>query len=168
MRRILATLLAGVMVLTGCAQSGTVLPDNSEISDETLREADDGLENTPSSKGENSEEAGTVALDGEEEIDFVSESEDGSKIEEFQSLNDPRLLQYVEDTVYTGLVDQYQSENYVIENVNAIYIYLKIIWRRLPIIQKRIYSSDIIWKIWISNSWGRPMFLLWGMMDKPR
>lgn len=122
MRRILATLLAGVMVLTGCAQSGTVLPDNSEISDETLREADDGLENTPSSKGENSEEAGTVALDGEEEIDFVSESEDGSKIEEFQSLNDPRLLQYVEDTVYTGLVDQYQSENYVIENVNAIYI----------------------------------------------
>lgn len=168
MRRILAALLAGVMVLTGCAQSSAILPDNAEISEETLREADDGLENTPSSQEENSEEADTVALDGEEEIDFASESEDSSKIEEFQSLNDPRLLQYVEDTVYTGLVDQYQSENYVIENVNAIYIYLKIIWKKLPIIQKRIYSSDIIWKIWTNNSWGRPMFLLWGMMDKPR
>lgn len=31
-------------------------------------------------------------------------------------------MQYVEDTVYIGLVDQYQSEDYVIENVNAIYI----------------------------------------------
>lgn len=122
MRRILAALLAGVMVLTGCAQSSAILPDNAEISEETLREADDGLENTPSSQEENSEEADAVALYGEEEIDFASESEDSSKIEEFQSLNDPRLLQYVEDTVYTGLVDQYQSENYVIENVNAIYI----------------------------------------------
>ena len=122
MRRILAALLPGVMVLTGCAQSSAILPDNAEISEETLREADDGLENTPSSQEENSEEADTVDLYGEEEIDFASESEDSSKIEEFQSLNDPRLLQYVEDTVYTGLVDQYQSENYVIENVNAIYI----------------------------------------------
>ena len=50
MRRILAALLAGVMVLTGCAQSSAILPDNAEISEETLREADDGLENTPSSQ----------------------------------------------------------------------------------------------------------------------
>lgn len=40
----------------------------------------------------------------------------------FTSLSDPSLLQCVEDTIYAGLVDQFESEDYIIENVRAIYI----------------------------------------------
>ena len=41
---------------------------------------------------------------------------------EFKNLNDPSLLDYVEETVYSDLVLQLNSENYLIENVQAIYI----------------------------------------------
>ena len=40
----------------------------------------------------------------------------------FTSLSDPSLLQCVEDTIYAGLVEQFDSEDYIIENVEAIYI----------------------------------------------
>ena len=40
----------------------------------------------------------------------------------FTSLSDPSLLQCVEDTIYVGLADKFDSEDYIIENVRAIYI----------------------------------------------
>lgn len=40
----------------------------------------------------------------------------------FDGLNDPALLQYTEDSVYTNLVAEFDSEDYVIENVSAVYI----------------------------------------------
>ncbi|MBP3871951.1 MAG: hypothetical protein J6E46_13365 [Faecalicoccus sp.] len=40
----------------------------------------------------------------------------------FSDLNDPKLLQYVEDQVYTELVSEFDSEDYFIENVNTTYI----------------------------------------------
>lgn len=39
----------------------------------------------------------------------------------FNGLNDPNLLQYVEDTLYANLSVDFASEDYIIENVNAIY-----------------------------------------------
>ena len=42
--------------------------------------------------------------------------------EEFARLNDPELLQYLEDDIYAGLVDEFQSEDYIIEDVNTIYV----------------------------------------------
>lgn len=40
----------------------------------------------------------------------------------FTSLRDPSLLQYVEDNLYVELVDQFDSEDYIIENISAVYI----------------------------------------------
>ncbi len=40
----------------------------------------------------------------------------------FYALKDPKLLQYVEDVVYSELVSEFGSEDYIIENVEAIYI----------------------------------------------
>lgn len=40
----------------------------------------------------------------------------------FTSLNDPNLMRYVEDTVYTDLVNQLDSDKYFVENVEAVYI----------------------------------------------
>lgn len=42
-------------------------------------------------------------------------------VPEFKSLGDPYLHQYVVDTVYADLVDEFSSEDYIIENVSVIY-----------------------------------------------
>ncbi len=41
---------------------------------------------------------------------------------EFRGMNDPKLLPYIEDTVYEALIDELSDEGYAIENVSAIYI----------------------------------------------
>ena len=43
-------------------------------------------------------------------------------VPDFKGLNDPRLLQYTEDQIYAELANQLGSEDYIIENVKAIYI----------------------------------------------
>ena len=40
----------------------------------------------------------------------------------FIDFSDPALLQYVNDLVYAGLVEQFDSENYIIEGVESVYI----------------------------------------------
>lgn len=41
---------------------------------------------------------------------------------DFQGMNDPALLPYIEDTLYSELVGALNSEGYFVENVSAIYI----------------------------------------------
>lgn len=41
---------------------------------------------------------------------------------EFENLNDPALIDYVEDAVYSDLVAQLNSADYLVENVQAVYI----------------------------------------------
>lgn len=50
----------------------------------------------------------------------VAFAEDSTR--NFTSLSDPSLLQYVEDNLYAELVDQFDSEDYIIENISAVYI----------------------------------------------
>lgn len=40
----------------------------------------------------------------------------------FNNLNDPALLQYVEDNIYTDLVARFDSEDYIVESVCAVYV----------------------------------------------
>ena len=40
----------------------------------------------------------------------------------FPELNDPELLDYLEQNVYTGLVTELNSENYFVENISAMYV----------------------------------------------
>ena len=56
-------------------------------------------------------------------IEAVPGAKDDSALaESFTGLSDPNLLQYVEDTVYAELASEFGSENYIIENVKAVYI----------------------------------------------
>lgn len=43
-------------------------------------------------------------------------------IEEFSGLDDQALLRYVEDDIYSRLVDELNSEEYFVENISAVYI----------------------------------------------
>ncbi len=124
MRRVIAFLLSGIILLTGCAQhssnGGSTASASSEVSisvgESETNSSVESSDNSPSGQEEKTIE-NTI-----DDVDLAAETDDSDEVENFQSLSDPRLLQYIEDTVYTGLVDQYQSEDYVIENVNAIYI----------------------------------------------
>ena len=40
----------------------------------------------------------------------------------FAALSDPSLLQYVEDNIYSDLVAWFDSEDYIVESVNAVYV----------------------------------------------
>ena len=52
-------------------------------------------------------------------VDIVIEKSEST---EFSDLNDPLLLDYIESNVYSDLITQLNSDNYFIENVQAIYI----------------------------------------------
>lgn len=41
---------------------------------------------------------------------------------DFKGLNDPALLPYIEDTLYSELVDSLENDGYFVENVSAVYI----------------------------------------------
>ena len=51
---------------------------------------------------------------------FAEEGE--SDIPDFQGLDDPTLLRYVQDDVYDELVDSLDSDEYFVENVSAVYV----------------------------------------------
>lgn len=80
----------------------------------------------------------------------LSSAEQGD-ISAFDNLNDPQLLQYVEDSVYAGLVDSFTSEDYIIEKVNAIY-YSKEYLEEVAYNSKVNIFSAMILKNLIKNS----------------
>ena len=91
MKRIIAFLLAFVLMLTGCTQTTTQSPSSESASDSTE----------------------TIATVPAEWIDVRPE---------FDSLNDEKLLPYVESLVYREAVQSLNSEEYFVENVSAVYI----------------------------------------------
>ena len=41
---------------------------------------------------------------------------------DFAALSTPSLLQYVEDNIYCDLVEQFDSEDYIVESISAVYV----------------------------------------------
>ncbi len=104
MKRVIALLLAVLILLTGCsqqtAQNQETKPSESTNTDVSSIPATDSTQNNT-----------------DEDIVF----EEDAPVE-FASLSDPDLLQYVEDNIYTDLVARFDSDDYIIESVNAVYV----------------------------------------------
>ena len=102
MKRIIALLMAILMLLTGCTQSGQ--------------------QNTPTDSNSPSDATTSDSSDTSEigQLDELVFEEDVQP--EFASLNDPSLLQYVEDNLYSDLVARFDSEDYIIEDISAVYV----------------------------------------------
>ena len=107
MKRTIALLLAVLMLLTGCTQQPV---QNQETN--PSESASSEVSSTPATDGSESNQSNT-----EEEIVF----EEDAPVE-FASLSDPDLLQYVEDNIYTDLTARFNSDDYIIESVNAVYV----------------------------------------------
>lgn len=136
MKKLLALFLSCLMLMTGCS-----VKDSSGI-DETnniVSEITEATEKNDVVSGDNYIESqtqetivseSTAATEIESEyrteppLDVTQNFTDEEYVESlnFLSMNDPELLQYIEDSVYYDLVEQLNSEDYFVENVEAIYM----------------------------------------------
>lgn len=117
-KRVIATLLSCTLLLSACSSATGNNTPNIEQEAQT-----DVMMDTESVSSETQDEKTTLEPTEEDEtaVDNPADPIVDEVIPDFYGMNDPALLQYIEDTVYTGLVEEFSSEDYVIENVDAIY-----------------------------------------------
>lgn len=126
MKKLLAVLLTFSLVLlsfSGCAtnNSATSAAPIEETVETILESNTDKVTATADSESpEQPEEIKTDDAAVESDISDIEVTE--VVIPDFANLSDPAFLQYVEDSIYTDLVASLDSEYYIIEGVNAVYI----------------------------------------------
>lgn len=112
MKRILALLLSCTMLLYGCAINQTAGSSSESTTSEVITETESPSETTEP----------TTEVIATPEISVDTHSEEYIQSLGFNSLSDPNLMRYVEDTVYADLVNQLNNDEYFVENVEAVYI----------------------------------------------
>ncbi len=123
MKRLLTLLLVFILILSGCgsaAKNSSTHTETTSVSAESPQE-----EKTEIIPPEDPREITSLVSDSEGEIESEIEPTEyhiPERENNFRGLNDPNLLLYVEDSVYTQLVGEFASEDYFIENVRATYI----------------------------------------------
>ena len=127
MKKALAILLSCTMLLTGCSLQDTVDTSSDKTSVIAEQTTVSDIATSVSAETQVSNEQETVTSTQTEATDAPLSSWDTTSEEyintlTFTSLNDPNLMRYVEDTVYSDLVDQLDSDKYFVENVEAVYI----------------------------------------------
>ena len=120
-KRVIAALLSCSLLLSAC--SSATDNNNSIIEQETHVTQTDVKPDTGSASNETQDDKTTAepTVGNETAVDNSDDPAGDELIPDFYGMNDPALLQYIEDTVYAGLVSEFSSEDYVIENVDAIY-----------------------------------------------
>ena len=103
MKRIIAIVLACILLLTAC----TPTTNNNVVNMPQTTEIEHKDNQTDEKKAQPT-------------TDLVSEDSGNLDIS-IKGLNDENLLQYVEDNIYTELVGALDSEEYFVENVEAVY-----------------------------------------------
>ena len=136
MKKLLALFLSCLMLMTGCSvkdSSGIDETNNvvSEITEATEKNdvvSDDNYTESQTQETIVSESTAATEIESayqtELPLDVTQNFTDEEYVESlnFLSMNDPELLQYIEDSVYYDLVEQLNSEDYFVENVEAIYM----------------------------------------------
>lgn len=112
MERILSVILALSLVvsMTACSAEATVKMQSVPLETKSV------IAETTISENENTQ------IIEYAEPSIATELPSEAVLPQFTGLGDERLLQHVEDSVYSNLVAELQSEDYLIENVEAVYI----------------------------------------------
>ena len=122
MKRLIALLMVVILGVAGCAKGPEGIgpidigTQTEEVSAADVASTELQSDDTEKSKTNVIEEAAS-----KEEERFQDKQIEDREVQ-FDSLDDPLLLQYVEDSVYANLADQFDSEDYDIENVEAAYV----------------------------------------------
>lgn len=122
MKRIIAVLLACSLILytlSGCSYESVTNNDTvvDALEESETKEAVTDATELVQKLDDDENQNQNVIVTETYEIDDVNKD-----IPTFASLDDPALLQYVEDTVYVGLEARFASEDYIIEEVSAVYL----------------------------------------------
>lgn len=123
MKRIIAIILSCALVLCGCGQSAEV--KNSEENENTNTQEtviEQVKEDTHSEELNTIDEVEEVI---EKNISDYEPDADDTPFEyevDFESLDDEELQKYIEDNIYKELVQQLDSDEYFVENVETVYI----------------------------------------------
>ena len=104
MKRLLSLILCFALVLTGCS-TGTKTEKTQQSQEESTV---------------TTTETSDVSADAEETESNIVDSE--TYLNQFTDLDDPKLLQCVSDQVYSTLEADLDSEDYIVEDVAAVYI----------------------------------------------
>ena len=126
MKKLLSFIISCAMFLTGCSAEKNV---ESEISVENHTEISyqEESKTEPETIVENITEVETITeTETEIQEDFTeiidTNSEEYIESLGFTSLKDDEFINYIEDTVYADLVNRLNSDDYFVENVEAVYI----------------------------------------------
>lgn len=118
MKRMLALFLSCTMLLTGCTVNSEISSSTesttTEMADNTKNQIDleYGISSENITEATHNSNTDAVSSDIQENVDTIS----------FMTLNDPELLRYVEDSVYSELVNQLNSDDYIVESIQAMYM----------------------------------------------
>ena len=103
-KKVIALVVVCTLILTACSPQVVEQGDLSQV---------------PSvSKNQEKDEASSSSASISSQEDVIIQAEQPT----FDRLSDPDLLTYLENDVYAQLVKEYDSDEYFIENVSAIYI----------------------------------------------
>ena len=119
MKRILALILSLVLILTGCSSAGK--GTSSSITTESVQ-GNEVIKETETTSEELESDETTERDEYVNSATSTTETSPATNEIEFTGMSDSNLLQYVEDSVYSDLVAEFSSEDYIIENVQATYV----------------------------------------------
>lgn len=127
MKRVIALILSLALLLTGCGQNVVSTASSQATSTETSStEASSLPEATQAQQTEATETQETAPQESPVEQPATSEAavsyEFKNVVPSFGGLDDPNLLRYVEDNLYSELVTELNSSEYFVENVSAVYL----------------------------------------------
>lgn len=119
MKKVIALMLCAVMILSGCssASSANTQANQSEGSQVESSISEEETSTESENQEENSEDAEASMQAASAEIMELKETAPS-----FAGMDDPELLSYVENNVYANLVQTLDSDEYFVENVEAVYI----------------------------------------------
>jgi len=125
MKKSLSLLLALLMILTSCSTGespSNSVPPSPEAANSAKPSASLAVESVP----ENAQPMpDIVSIDNTKEAtlsDGDVQAQEEKLAQGFSALNDPSLLLYVEDSIRAGLDAEWANDDYIIEDVSAIYV----------------------------------------------
>ena len=116
MKRFIALLLIVVLIITGCAQSGgtgSEEPGSAEVS---------RTEHVELTEDEETDEVKPRQVASQVPDEDEPDPEPYKYEADFESLNDEDLKRYAEDTIYKGIVENLDSDEFFVDNVSTVYI----------------------------------------------
>ncbi len=117
MKRVIAIVLSLSLLLSACGISGSSQSDIASAESVSAEEVTEDTSESTANEEASTEEASVEVTVATEEITDPSTDDVN-----FSGLDDPELLTYVENTVYEDLIGELDSDEYLVEKVDAIYL----------------------------------------------